>query len=235
MVESQQTNLIFPVKNKPVNLFVTPHQLGNFETFEELFDHFPPMLSGYQPAFYLDDKSGTKKDVLRDDKLRDRFLVKMIYILMVKRLESSWCSFYSTVEKIKYHHQNALDKIKDYQTNKAKAVLLENDVLDLDDDQNDDDFTEAVEEYTLGKKRPINIADIDAAGSLDKFKEDLKKDLDALDNLYVNLQKFDAKINKELNKPNQIKSCDDKLEALIAQIIKKRKLGANNHNQKVII
>jgi hypothetical protein len=37
--------------------------------------------------------------------------------------------------------------------------------------------------------------------------------LDALDNLYVNLQKFDAKINKELNKPNQIKSCDDKLEA----------------------
>ena len=235
MVESQQTNLIFPVKNKPVNLFVTPHQLGNFETFEELFDHFPPMLSGYQPAFYLDDESGVKKDVLRDEKLRDRFLVKMIYILMVKRLESSWFSFYSTVEKIKDHHQNALDKIKSYQTNKAKAVLLENDVIDLDNDQNDDDFTEAVEEYTLGKKRPINIADIDAAGSLDKFKEDLKKDLDALDNLYVNLQKFDAKINKELNKPNQIKSCDDKLEALIAQIIKKRKLGANNHNQKVII
>ena len=235
MVESQETDLTFPVKNKPVNLFVTPHQLGNFETFEELFDHFPPMLSGYQPAFYLDDESGVKKDVLRDEKLRDRFLVKMIYILMVKRLESSWFSFYSTVEKIKDHHQNALDKIKSYQTNKAKAVLLENDVIDLDNDQNDDDFTEAVEEYTLGKKRPINIADIDAAGSLDKFKEDLKKDLDALDNLYVNLQKFDAKINKELNKPNQIKSCDDKLEALIAQIIKKRKLGANNHNQKVII
>lgn len=41
MVESQETDLIFPVKNKPVNLFVTPHQLGNFETFEELFDHFP--------------------------------------------------------------------------------------------------------------------------------------------------------------------------------------------------
>ena len=235
MVESQETDLTFPVKNKPVNLFVTPHQLGNFETFEELFDHFPPMLSGYQPAFYLDDESGVKKDVLRDEKLRDRFLVKMIYILMVKRLESSWFSFYSTVEKIKDHHQNALDKIKSYQTNKAKAVLLENDVIDLDNDQNDDDFTEAVEEYTLGKKRPINIADIDAAGSLDKFKEDLKKDLDALDNLYVNLQKFDAKINKELNKPNQIKSCDDKLEALIAQIIKKRKLGENNHNQKVII
>jgi Helicase conserved C-terminal domain/PLD-like domain/Type III restriction enzyme, res subunit len=235
MVESQQTDLVFPVKTKPQNLFVTPHQLGNFETFEELFDHFPPMLSGYQPAFYLDDRTGIKKDILRDEKLRDRFLVKMIYILMVKRLESSWFSFYSTVEKIKNHHQNALDIIKAYQTNKVKTVLIENDTHDLDNDENDDDFTEAVEQYTLGKKRSISIAEIDLAGSLDRFKKDLKKDLDALDKLSVNLQKFATKIAREVHKPNQFKSCDDKLEALIAEIIKKRKSGANNHNQKVVI
>jgi hypothetical protein len=239
MVESQETDLIFPVKNKPVNLFVTPHQLGNFETFEELFEHFPPMLSGYQPAFYLDDNSGVKKDVLRDEKLRDRFLVKMIYILMVKRLESSWCSFYSTVEKIKDHHQNALDKIKAYQADKAKPVTLENDAVNLDDDQNDDEFTEAVEQYTLGKKRPISIAEIDRVGNLDKFKEDLKKDLDALDKLSVNLQKFAVKLDKEIapasKKSDRLKSCDDKLKALIAEIVKKRKSGANNHNPKVVI
>jgi superfamily II DNA or RNA helicase len=243
MVESQETDLIFPVKNKPVNLFVTPHQLGNFETFEELFEHFPPMLSGYQPAFYLDDgldnKSGVKKDVLKDEKLRDRFLVKMIYILMVKRLESSWFSFYSTVEKIKDHHQNALDKIKAYQANKAKPVTLENDAVNLDDDQNDDEFTEAVEQYTLGKKRPISIAEIDRVGNLDKFKEDLKKDLDALDKLSVNLQKFAVKLDKEIapasKKSDRLKSCDDKLKALIAEIVKKRKSGANNHNPKVVI
>ncbi|MFN5398142.1 MAG: C-terminal helicase domain-containing protein, partial [Pseudanabaena sp.] len=239
MVESQETDLIFPVKNKPVNLFVTPHQLGNFETFEELFDHFPPMLSGYQPAFYLDDNSGVKKDVLKDEKLRDRFLVKMIYILMVKRLESSWFSFYSTVEKIKDHHQNALDKIKAYQANKAKPVTLENDAVNLDDDQNDDEFTEAVEQYTLGKKRPISIAEIDRVGNLDKFKEDLKKDLDALDKLSVNLQKFAVKLDKEIaptsKKSERLKSCDDKLKALIAEIVKKRKSGINNHNPKVVI
>ncbi|MEA5480392.1 helicase-related protein [Pseudanabaena galeata UHCC 0370] len=249
MVESQETDLIFPIKNKPVNLFVTPHQLGNFETFEELFEHFPPMLSGYQPAFYLDDNSGVKKDVLRDEKLRDRFLVKMIYILMVKRLESSWCSFYSTVEKIKEHHQNALDKIKAYQSNKAKSVTLENDAINLDDDQNDDEFTEAVEQYTLGKKRPISIVEIDRVGNLDKFKEDLKQDLDALDKLAVNLQKFAVKLDKELKKAtgkglkplvhagydDRHKSCDDKLKALIAEIVKKRKSGVNNHNPKVVI
>lgn len=239
MVESQQVDLIFPVKNKPVNLFVTPHQLGNFETFEELFEHFPPMLSGYQPAFYLDDDSGVKKDVLRDDKLRDRFLVKMIYILMVKRLESSWFSFYSTVEKIKDHHQNALDKIKAYQASKAKNLVLENDAVNLDDDQNDDEFTEAVEQYTLGKKRPISIAEIDRVGNLDKFKKDLKQDLDALDQLSVNLQKFSVKLDKEIapvsKKSDRLKSCDDKLKALIAEIVKKRKSGVNNHNPKVVI
>lgn len=239
MVEGQQTNLVFPSKTKPKNLFITPHQLGNFETFEELFDHFPPMLSGYQPAFYLDDESNqqkdAKKDILRDEKSRDRFLVKMIYILMVKRLESSWFSFYSTVEKIKNHHQNALDRIKAYQASKVKTALLENDVYDLENDENNDDFTEAVEQYTLGKKRPIRIAEIDQAGNLDKFKEDLKKDLDALDKLSVNLQKFHIKIDKEIKKPNQFKSCDDKLERLITEIIEKRKSGANNHNQKVVI
>jgi ERCC4-related helicase len=239
MVESQETDLMFPVKNRPVNLFVTPHQLGNFETFEELFEHFPPMLSGYQPAFYLDDDSGIKKDVLKDEKLRDRFLVKMIYILMVKRLESSWFSFCSTVEKIKDHHQNALDKIKAYQKNKTETIAFENDADNLDDDENDDELTEAIEQYTLGKKRPISIADIDRDGNLDKFKEDLKKDLDALDKLSVNLQKFAVKLDKEIapasKKSDRLKSCDDKLKALIAEIVKKRKSGANNHNQKVVI
>ncbi|MEA5497559.1 helicase-related protein [Limnoraphis robusta] len=239
MLESQDNDLIFPFKNKPVNLFVTPHQLGNFDTFEELFDHFPPMLSGYQPAFYADDGSEKKKDILRDEKQRDHFLVQMIYILMVKRLESSWFSFYSTVEKIKNHHQNALDKIKAYQASKAKTVILENDAENLDDDQNDDEFTEAVEQYTLGKKRPISIAEIDQAGNLDKFKEDLKQDLDALDKLSVNLQKFAVKLDKEIapasKKSDRLKSCDDKLKALIAEILKKRKLGANNHNRKVVI
>lgn len=53
MVEGQQAALSFPIKAKPENLFVTPRQLGNFDSFEELFDHFPPKLSGYQPSFYL--------------------------------------------------------------------------------------------------------------------------------------------------------------------------------------
>ena len=231
MIEGQQTGLTFPAKTKPVNLFVTPSQLGNFESFEELFDHFPPMLSGYQPSFYLEEEDKEEKDVLHDERQRDRFLVKMMYILMVKRLESSWYSFYSTIEKIKDHHQNALDKIKAYQESKANSKLNENDEGLFDDDDLQDDY----EELTLGKKRKINLSDIDASGNLENFKKDLKKDLDALYNLFINLQKFENKIDKETVRPGNLFSADDKLQTLIAEINKKRATGENNGNAKVVI
>lgn len=231
MIEGQQTGLTFPVKTKPVNLFVTPSQLGNFESFEELFDHFPPMLSGYQPSFYLDDEDGEEKDVLHDERQRDRFLVKMMYILLVKRLESSWYSFHSTVGKIKEHHQNALDKIKAYQEGKANSILNQKDESLFDDDDLQDDY----EELTLGKKRKVNLSDIDAAGNLENFKKDLKKDLDALDNLFINLQKFETKIEKEIVRPGNLNSADDKLQTLISEINKKRASGENSGNAKVVI
>jgi len=230
MIDGHQKELIFPHKEKPINLFVTPHELGNFETFEELFDHFPPMLSGYQPSFYVDIDE-KEKNVLHDERQRDHFLVKMIYILMVKRLESSWFSFYSTVEKIKNHHQNALDKIKNYLENKKNQTIDDIDANHFEDD----DLEEQYEEFTLGKKRKISLSEIDAAGNIENFKKDLKKDLDALDNLFINLQKFETRIKKEIDKPNNLNSIDNKLEELIKQIQSKRLKGANANNQKVVI
>jgi len=230
MINGHQKELIFPYKVKPINLFVTPQELGNFETFEELFDHFPPMLSGYQPSFYVDIDE-KEKNVLHDERQRDRFLVKMMYILMVKRLESSWFSFYSTVEKIKNHHQNALDKIKNYLENKKDLIIDDLDANQFDDD----DLEEQYEEFTLGKKRKISLSEIDTAGNIEYFKKDLKKDLDALDNLFINLQKFEARIKKEIGKPNNLSSIDNKLEELIKQIQTKRLKGENVNNQKVVI
>ncbi len=230
MIDGHQKEFIFPHKEKPINLFVTPHELGNFETFEELFDHFPPMLSGYQPSFYVDINEN-EKNVLHDERQRDRFLVKMMYILMVKRLESSWFSFYSTVEKIKNHHQNALDKIKNYLENKKNQTIDDVDSTQFEDDEFEDQY----DEFTLGKKRKISLSEIDAAGNIENFKKDLKKDLDALDNLFINLQKFETRIKKEIDKPNNINSIDNKLEELIKQIQSKRLKGENANNQKVVI
>ena len=232
MIEGQQTGLDFPVKAKPENIFVTPRQIGNFESFEELFDHFPPMLSGYQPSFYIETEEPAGKDILHDEKQREFFLVKMMYILMVKRLESSWYSFYSTVGKIRDHHLNALNKIKIYQAVKNDCVL-DNDneaALFVDDDLEAD-----VSEFTLGKKRKIKLSEIDEAGALEQYKNDLKKDIDALDNLLANLERFQDKIKEEIIKPNNHKSSDDKLQMLIEKIREKQNSGVNDNNQKLVI
>ena len=231
MIEGQQQELYFPSKEKPTNLFVTPSQLGNFESFEELFDHFPPMMSAYQPSFYLQEDKEEKRDVLHDERQRDRFLVKMLYILMVKRLESSWLSLYSTVQKIKDHHQNTLDKIKAFQNDKGRESSSSIDNSSFGEAE----FGIEYDEYSLGKKRKISLRDIDAANNLEKYKKDLKKDLQALDNLNSNLEKFKSKLERELIKPNNHKSADNKLEELIRQINNKRLSGVNNGNKKVII
>ena len=232
MIEGQQTELHFPLKAKPENIFVTPRQIGNFDSFEELVNHFPPMLSGYQPSFYIETEAEDGKDILHDEKQREFFLVKMMYILLVKRLESSWFSFYSTVEKIRDHHQNALNKIKAFQETKTDSGI--------DDDTDsglfeDDELEEDALEFTLGKKRKIKLSDIDASGTLDQYKKDLKVDIDSLDNLMMNLVRFQSIIDKEIEKPNNLKSADDKLQVLIEKIRSKQSSGLNNNNQKLVI
>ena len=235
MIEGHQNELTFPVKEKPENIFVTPKQIGNFKSFEELFENFPPRLSGYQPAFYVEQAKNVDK--LHDERQRDFFLVKMMYILLVKRLESSWAAFQSTVDKILAHHQNALDRIAQYQ--KAKKREAKKD-LNIDHEQpdpfaDDDELSNELDEFTLGKKRKIQLSEIDHSGRLDHFKKDLKEDIEALQLLQANLSQFDEKIKTEIKKPKNLKSEDDKLEALISQIIKKCENGANNQNQKVLI
>jgi ERCC4-related helicase len=229
MIEGHQDGLVFPKKSKPDNVRVTPKQIGNIESFEELFDHFPPMLSGYQPSFYVNDDEDI--DILHDEKQRDHFLVKMMYILMVKRLESSWYSFQSTVEKILAHHQNALDRIKQYQETKKDTGWNEAQASLFDDEE----ILAQIEDFTLGKKRKTRLMDIDRSGNIENYKRDLKEDIKALQALQSNLLQFERKVAKEIKVSRNYISEDDKLKALIERINTKRQKGANDGNQKVLI
>lgn len=229
MIQGHQDNLKFPAKTKPENIFVTPKQIGNFESFEELFDHFPPKLSAYQPSYYIDEFDDT--DVLHDEKQRDHFLVKMMYILLVKRLESSWLAFQLTTERVLAHHQNALDKIKQYQKTK-KELDWNLDETAVDDD---DDIAALIDDFTLGKKRQTRIADIDNSGKLENFKRDLKTDIESLQLIQSSLILFEKKIEKECKKPRNHTSEDEKLQTLIDRILRKRQKAENNNNPKVLI
>jgi ERCC4-related helicase len=229
MIEGLQNNLVFPKKERPINRFVTPTKIGNYNSFEELFDHFPPMLSGYQPACYIDEYDD--KNVLKNEKMRDRFLVKMMYILLVKRLESSWFSFRKTAEKVLGHHQNALDKIEQYQQTKQNSDF--DNELPLFDEE--DEIQEQLDDFELGNKRKIKLIDIDKTGKLKAFKKDLKTDIEKLDALKSNLDRFAKNIENEIKTSGNHKSIDDKLQDLIEQIKSKREKSENNCNPKVVI
>lgn len=236
MIEGHQNNLIFPKKNRPENIFVTPKQIGNFESFEELFEQFPPLLSGYLPSLYTEteeeriariDKKHKRnkgdKSVLQDEQQRDMFLVKMMYILLVKRLESSWFSFQSTVDKILAHHQNALDRIMEYEKTKKEINLEANEGEIF----GEDDISEQLEGFSLGNNRPVKLSDIDNAGNIDRYKKDLKADLKSLQLIQSNLEHFQGHIKSENGK----KSDDDKLDVLIDRIDKKQTTA----NKKLVI
>ena len=236
MIVRQQRNLVFPTKAKPINKYITPKIMLEVDTLDDLIHKFPPILSGYQPNYYTltaEERAKRKKDekegvysgenVLEDEVSRDRFLVKMIYILLLKRLESSWFSFHTTVNKILQHHQNILAKIENYQLHKNSETLSQN-ALFTDDE-------EELQEYTIGK-REVKLSDIESVGNLILFKRSLERDISKLKGLSKGMDYFSEIIAQELEEKELLKSRDTKLQELIAILNDKRE---NATNKKVII
>lgn len=215
MIQTQDASIVFPKKAKPRNIYVTPDKIGNFETFEKLFESMPPKLAAYKPALYIED--GDKTDAIQKEQQRDTSLVKMMYILLLKRLESSWNAFYITVEKIYDYHDKIQQLAITYKTTK-KDVKLDTNAEDFFEDEDN--------EFTVGK-RAISLRDIELSGNLDVFIEDIEEDKKSLKVLLKNLKLFSNKIEKESTK----KSDDVKLEELI-KIVEEKK---EQENKKLII
>ncbi len=233
-------SLSFPVHKKPRNIFKTPLKFGDVENFAELMDNMELNLSAYLPATYtlskeerdliaLEKKQKKKLreniDVLKDNQQREHFLVKMMMILMLKRLESSWHSFMITVERIYNHHENALDLINEYQEFKKDITINGNE--EIYQDVIDEDETGVLDNFLFGKKTPISLSAIDAVGSLDEFKNAIKKDKKNLKYILDNVLEFQKKIKPE----KELLSIDTKLEELLNIIIEKQK----SNNKKIVI
>ncbi|NJN78603.1 MAG: DEAD/DEAH box helicase [Saprospiraceae bacterium] len=118
-IAGQTDNLVFPKKLRPQNEFLEIGTVGRIRSFASLLDAMRIYMSAYRPTEFTDAKKA--ENVLEDNMQREMFLVKMMYILLVKRLESSWFSFYKTIDNIYNHHKNALDKVNLFLKNKRKS------------------------------------------------------------------------------------------------------------------
>lgn len=231
MVVSRTRELIkidgleFPKNNGSINKYCSPKNIGAINSFEGLEEALPDVLAGYKPSYYA-IPSSLKVSAVEDARIQDRFLIRMMYILMIKRFESSWKSFQITVGRILTHHENALNIALQYKNKNSNTNQV---ILDIES-MIDEDEREDEEEYTLGK-REIKLSDIEALGNLDFFIEDLELDVAKLKTLKENLEVFENEVKSEIGDQSK----DIKLEALIKIISEKQQSHKNNGNKKLII
>ncbi|MCS6982095.1 MAG: helicase-related protein, partial [Flavobacteriales bacterium] len=223
LVEGEFGELNFPKKEPPINEYITTENMGNLKSFEEILEAIRINLTAYRPADYIENVP--PKSVLSDEKQRQEFLVKMMYILLIKRLESSWFSFKNTIENIWTHHINTLRKVEQFLQNKTDYDIA--DAFTEEDKEEIEETAAELNEYSdtslfIGKKRPIRLSDIT---SINSFKEDLEADIKKLSELMENLKLFEADFHAGIVE-------DKKLNKLIEHIIDKQK---NCLNKKVLV
>lgn len=218
-------DLGFPDKEKPVNIYQGVEHLGKLQTTEEIYQKFDELsLTAYQPSLYLEvNKKKARKGAAKDwdDNVnRERFLVKMMGVLFMKRLESSWYSCMTTVKKVLDVHESTLKLALEFKEKGGNGTIStggEEGNADFDDEEIDDLMDET---YSL-RKGTIKLSDMQNLGG---FIRNLQMDVNKLKEIYKNFEAFAADFEAGEEK-------DLKLEELVRILNEKKKAK----NKKVVI
>ena len=231
LIENEFGAMSFPAKEIPLNEYINPENIGHLKTFDDILDAIKVNLTAYRPSEYITDEKPVS--VLEDPRQREKFLVKMMFILLMKRLESSWFSFKNTVENIFNHHEKALSKVNSY-IESQQNINLEPDIIDeevIEDlEQAAMDYAAAgmeedtglPEELSLGKKNPVLLSTIT---DIDLFKKHLEEDIAKFTILKENLNIYEQELIDN-------KKTDNKLDKLVWYMEKKRN---ERINKKVLV
>lgn len=186
-------NLGFPEKEKPLNVYQGVDHFGNFKSTEEIYKAFEELfLAAYQPSLFMEatrkkSEKAAAAEAWNDEVNRERFLVKMMGILFMKRLESSWFSLMSTVKKVLDVHKSTLDLVKKYrstQSGSEEAIPS----LPFDDDEENGGLDND-ELYAL-RKGTIKLSNMKNIGG---FQRALESDIKKLNAIYLGLVDFQSK------------------------------------------
>ena len=187
-----------PKRKNPISLYMDIDTMNKFISYEQLNEEIENYkLSLYKPTKYVIrnfDKYKRKSKTSMTQEQRENYLIGMMKIGFLKRLESSIASFTLSMK-------NTLDKINErlnqiQQAEKTKEnyniVIQEEDISYIYD--NDDDF-----DYNVGKKLVYDIRDLDT----EAWKQDLISDREQIKKIYnlalqINAQR-DAKLQKLKN------------------------------------
>lgn len=212
-------NLGFPTREKPQNIYQGVDHFGDFKTAEDIYAAFDKLsFAAYQPSRYMEETLAKSEAVAasvgwNDDVNRERYLVKMMGILFMKRLESSWFSLLSTVKKVLEVHEETLAKVKAYQKDKRLNEYQQPLFPNLDGAEDDD-------EYAL-RRGSIKFSEMKNIGG---FQRALAADVKKLRVIHDNLLDFQKKYMAQIEH-------DVKLDELARILYDKQKQA----NKKVVI
>jgi len=215
----------FPERNKPHSVYPEIDLNKRFPSYDRLNKQILEYkLSVFNPSAYVKEECRKKYEEMAASEVlafkqqdRENFLIGMMKINFLKRLESSIESFEISMDRTIQKIERLEEKINGFL--KLNGVSSEETLEALEPEEDElEENADDLEQWQVGKKLKFDLADLKLEGWL----EDLKKDKEALIDLYNNA----LAVTPER---------DAKLAELKKLIAEKVKNPFNAKNRKVIV
>ena len=180
----------FPKRKKPDSIFSEIDLKGRFLSYDKLNDEINNyQLSLYSPSRYVLEQfkaqydSGNVRNFSQES--REKFLIGMMKVNFLKRLESSVHSFAITMERTVAKIEDLEQRLKSFQQHQdTQSTDIQSDFFP-DPEEEDDELAEA---FQVGAKLKYDMAHLDVAGWL----QDLARDKQQLSLLADTAKSVDA-------------------------------------------
>lgn len=215
----------FPKREKPQSVYPDIDTQNRFPSYDRINKQILEYkLSVFNPSAYVLPARQAKYEALAGAQVlnfkqsdRENFLIGMMKINYLKRLESSIESFEISLDRTIQKIERLEDKIKAFLDSNSKSQEETLETMAPSDDEMEE-IADDMESWQVGKKLKFDLADL----NLVQWLEDLKKDKEAL---------IDLLNNAKVVTPDR----DAKLKELKQVIKGKVQKPVNGDNKKVII
>ncbi|HEC18215.1 MAG TPA: ATP-dependent helicase, partial [Gammaproteobacteria bacterium] len=219
----------FPERLKPLSFHCPLTTREDVMSLNEIVAQLSLLkLAVYAPLSYILPSRVAKYEALYDTEVgggrgrlkqvdRERSLQALMTTNLLKRLESSVEAFRLTLSSLKESLTQTLNSIADFDRSGGKINISDFTANTSEFDPDDEDLS-GLDDFTVGKKLQISLADMDVKS----WQHDLRGDLELIDALLASM--------------NMIRPEDDaKLQHLKAHIREKIAKPINRDNRKVLI
>ena len=192
----------FPKRKKPESIFSEIDLKGEFLSYDKLNDEINNyQLSLYNPSRYLRQQFKTEYDTGDvgnfSQENREKFLIGMMKVNFLKRLESSVYSFAITMKRTVSKIGELENRLRQFQAyQQTVADDIQTDFLTEPGEEDE----ELVEAFQVGTKLKYKMEHLDVAAWL----QDLARDKQQLSLLAENAQQVDAKRDAKLARLKQL-------------------------------